>query len=530
MITIKLDNYHCSDYDFVLNKQNQYSYAFRKLFKNIDLINDKTFLEKIRINHKLSAYEINCLKMDVKTKFEQVKTNKQKLSDEIIEIQEELNKLRNKEIKSKKDIRIIFKLDKKLDYKNRNLSKDITFGGRGLLKQISYLSNDKIKNQETLKQKISEYHKNRILPINYVGSLNDPNGNRYFNFDFDNSTIIYKPNGKTKIEIKYKVNGQYKKILSQLQEVKDAKLLPISIKLTTKNTFITFENELLTNYAFDKDGYADELKQLDYVDSEIKKTIAKKYFREQETRMLVNKVKDRYCAIDLNPEYIGLTIIDKKGFKVIHKQTFDLSKLMIKSNKESSDEDSKYLTNKRKFEIGKVYKYIFDLVNHYKCSNFVIEDLNFKPKTINDKPKEFNRKVKNIWNLNYQLNLIKKHCVNGGIKLIEVNPTYSSFIGNILYNDFDAVNASIEICRRGIEKYIKGNSLYPTINGTIIDTVIERFGESFSDVQGVKDCDSWKKLYELLSETGCKYRWQLNDEFNCFSLSNKKSNVNILIK
>ena len=190
MITIKLDITSIDDVDFVYEKQKQYSYAFRKLYKHIDLINDKSFIDKLKLNYNLSAYELNCLKVDVKTKFEQVKTNKENLEIDIVSIQKEIESLNQKENKSKKDIRTLFKLDRKLQYKNKTLPKDITFGGVELLKEISYLSNDKENNEEKITEKLKLYKEKRVLPINYIGSLNDKNSNRYFIFDFTNYAKI----------------------------------------------------------------------------------------------------------------------------------------------------------------------------------------------------------------------------------------------------------------------------------------------------------------------------------------------------
>ena len=155
----------------------------------------------------------------------------------------------------------------------------------------------------------------------------------------------------------------------------------------------------------------------------------------------------------------------------------------------------------------------------------MIEDLNFKSDNINKNNNESNRKIKNVWNLDFQKNLIDKHCKINGIEKVVVNSCYSSFIGNIMYNYFDPINDSIEIGRRGIFKYIKDNNFYPKLTSTIIDTVEKRF----PDVQSVKDCLNWVSLYKLIKETKVKYRWQLNDiNFNCFSRFNKKCNWNLI--
>jgi len=202
--------------------------------------------------------------------------------------------------------------------------------------------------------------------------------------------------------------------------------------------------------------------------------------------------------------------------------------LIKKPNKASNSVESKYLNNKRKHEISLIYKSIFSFAKHYKCGYFVMEELNFKEKNLKEENKEFNRKTKNIWNRTFQSNLISKYCNQTGIQLIEVNPVYSSFIGNLTYNYFDPINASIEIGRRGMFKYIKGKSLYPKMTSTIIDTMMERFGP-FGDVQFIKDCISWIDLFKRIKETGFIYRWQLEDltSYNCFSKDHIKSKVNL---
>jgi IS605 OrfB family transposase len=452
---------------------------------------------------------------------------KSKLENEIVLLSEEILEFKSKP-KSKSTIRKIFKLTKKLTYKNKQLSKDIIFGGSHILKRLSYLNNDKLSNREEIDRVKEIWINNRALPYSVCGSKHDKNSNRYFEFNFKNNEIYYKQ-GKNKIKLTFKCKKNIKEILNKLDNVKNSKLLPISVRLNEKNIFITFDNLLLTDYVFDFDNFNKDVNGIDKIKDKLKyKEVAKKYSIELKNRKLEGKLEKRYCGIDLNPQYIGLTIMDKDedNFNIIDKYTIDLSTLLKKNNKSSSDKNSKYLNNKRKYEIGRIYKFIFKQIKHYKVSNFVMEQLNFKGNDLGSK--ESNRKIKNVWNLNYQQELIKKHCLENGVELIEVNPVYSSLIGNIMFNDFDPTNASTEITRRGIFKYIKGN-FYPILTNTIIDNVIDRFKKSISDVQYFKDCESWKELYKLLNETGCRYRWSLSDnKFNDFSLFNTKSNVKII--
>ena len=517
MITIKF-NIKSDNSEYILQKQKEYSYAFRKLYKNYTLKNDDNFEKMLKSKFNLSAYEYNCLKMDVDVKIKQIRTQKSKIESDIVSIEKEIISLKKKP-KSTKTIRILFKLKRKLERKNKLLSKDIVFGSKLLLKKYTFSKEIKY---------LNDYKNNRILPINYVGSLNDPNSNRYFSFDFINDAITYKPYKGLKIDINYKISKKYKKYLLKLNDIKNSKLLPISVKLDRNYICLTFDEEILNEYSF---NYKEFYKEIENKSKEERKIIYKKYIEEQNKRKLKNKKSNRYASVDLNPEYIGVSIVDKlknNKLKIVDKFCYQLTELIEKNNKSSDDKHSIYINNKRKYEIGKLYSDLFKILKHYKCAYFVIEELNFKPDNINDNSFEFNRKTKNVWNLDYQKNLINKHCSENGIIKIEINPVYSSFIGNLMYNYFDPVNASIEICRRGIFKYTKGSSIFPEITSTILDTMSKRF-DSLRDVLTIKDCISWKYVYAIFKESGIRYRWQLDSmNYNCSSKDNIKSKINYL--
>ena len=54
-------------------------------------------------------------------------------------------------------------------------------------------------------------------------------------------------------------------------------------------------------------------------------SLAKSYHKEQRERQLVNKIENRSCSVDLNPEYIGFNISDNS--KIIYKEVINLTKL-----------------------------------------------------------------------------------------------------------------------------------------------------------------------------------------------------------
>ncbi len=514
-----------NDRNFLLQKQKKYSYGFRLLYSNPDKINNHEFEEFIKNNYKLSGYEYNCLCIDVKGKIDAVTKTKENTEQKIVDLEEDIKTLNKSKVKTKKVIRKIFRLNQKLEYHKSRLCKDITFGTLKTIRRLSFLNNDKDKNLEEIKRVKQEFEDGRILGFNYVGSLNDKNSNRYFEFDFENNKVYYKPYKGRVIEIDFVLTKNKMNDLIKLQEIKDNKFIPITVRLSHDNIVITFDEEKLNGFGFDEKGYKKELQTIDKSNSDAKKNLGIKYKQEQAERKLENKIKTRYCSIDLNPEFIGVSIFDKINdegeLKLIDVFTYDLTDLMAKSNKLSSDKQSKFLTNKRKFEIGNIYKKLFNKVKHYNCAYFVIEDLEFKVDNKDNASKEANRKTKNIWNRNYQYNLITKHCNINGIILIEVNPAYSSFIGNMMYTYFDPSNSAIEIGRRGIVKYIKGNKFYPPLTETIIDTALNRLG--LSDVQWLKAI-TWKGFYDQVKETGVKYRWQLDDvSHRCFSKNTIKT-------
>lgn len=356
MITIKFD-IKTDNEKYILRKQKNYSSAFRKLYKHFNEITNLSYLDFIKTKFKLSTYELNCLKIDLNMKINQIQTNKIKLEKNIVETEKEIDKLSKIKIRTPKETKRLFKLNKKLGYKNKNLSKDITFGSRALLKQISFLNNNKELNKNKIKEKTELFKSKRILPINYVGSLNDKNSNRYFDFDFINNTIIYKPEAKTKINLTYTVSKKYKNILLKLQQIKDLKIQPISLKLTAKTLMISFDEEILNGFGFNEKEC--KIEQKNVASKELKKNIYIKYKTEQNDRKLKNKISDRYCGIDLNPEYIGVTIMTHN--KIFERFTYNLSELLKKSNKSSDDTDSVYLNNKRKYEIGVIYTKLFEL-------------------------------------------------------------------------------------------------------------------------------------------------------------------------
>ncbi len=525
MITLKLKIKNINNIDFINNKINNYSYAYRKLFNNLTSIeNDKTIKKNFCKKYELDSYDYLSLLQEIKTKRSQVKTLKDSLISQEKNI---LNRLKTETNKHK-----IYKLNKKLKSINDNLSKNIVFGNKVILQKLSFLNNDKINNQIKINELKNQYKEGRILPLFLCGEEYQ-NSNRKINFYLNDKHVIYKPNKNTKVKIAFYANDNYQKKLNQLQN--SLGTLPISIKISKDYIYLIYDEEKLNSFHLDIKNRDKEIKDKP---KELIKEIYKKFYKEQENRKTKNKIQKRYCGIDLNPENIGISIIDKNNnsLKEIYKCNFDLSLLNTSLKLSSTNPIQIKQNNKRKHEIKEIWKNIFNLLKHFKVSHLIIEELNFKKETINDNSSIANKKTKNLWHRTLTTNLINKHCNENGILIIEINPAYSSFIGNIKHNYIDPINSSLEICRRGIYKYTK-NSFYPIINKTDIDTMSNLIKNQVRDVQyqnilinNLSSLDNnWIKTYQTFRDTGLKYRRTLSESTpnNVFSMNNIKSKVKL---
>ncbi len=513
MKTLKLKHNGIDITDWCKN----YSYMFRKLYINFELSKDKNFQKELREKYNLDSWFFQSCLVDVKMKIEQNETQNKKKLDEIDHIQK---LIQTSEFVGKKGKRTKYKLTKKLNYLLSHKDKSITFGSLALLRRISYLPNyikqlKSLPNANQIELKISEaekelincqlkYQQNRILSIYSVGEA-PQKSNRKFDFDFENKKMIFKPENGIKFPFEFYCSKKQHKELIKLQKYIGDQA--ISVRLDNEHVYITFDNEKLHNYNFNKNEYFKELKLIPKENKQQRKDCYKKWIHDQEDRKLIGKIPNRFLGIDLNPEYIGFSILEQvdDDFKIIFKQCFDLSQLNTKMGLSSEDVKQVYQNNKRVHEIREIWKRIFAIANRFKVANCVIEDLNFKERGINENANEANRKNKNLWHRTMTTNLIQKYCLESGIKLIAVNACYSSFIGNIKNKLFDPISASIEIGRRGITKYLKGG-FYPTLERIDLNTMCQLGLDVLNNT-----VSNWVIAYRLFKTSKLRYRWENNN-------------------
>jgi IS605 OrfB family transposase len=254
-----------------------------------------------------------------------------------------------------------------------------------------------------------------------------------------------------------KLKSNWSKILKELIILSNAKLIPLTYSIADGFVHICYDETRLKVF---KDKYP--------------KYTPKRW---------------RCLGIDMNPNGIGISIWDRNTKSIIHVETLmyrneegtiNARHELVKELEAQTINASVYETKKinreirrlrdtpivtgrkSKHEVSMIADYIAKLCRHYQVERIAVEDLSIKAKNPR-KGKKFNRLVNNLWHRNFlsaKLHLIANIM---GIKCVEVNPAYSSFVGNLQHPQLpDAAAAATEIARRGITLYEKG-IFYPVL-------------------------------------------------------------------
>lgn len=373
-----------------------------------------------------------------------------------------------------------------------NNDKKVIFGGKKLfLDRV----NNKISREE--------FQLKKLLPLFSVGEAIQK-GNRLFKI-IDKNNILFKPCRDVKINLKLNSTGNnYKKKLKQLIKLQDTKQIPICYKLDLEYIYIIFDNSKIEN----------------------------NFYKTK---------KNRVIAVDMNPNYLGYSIVDWKSeneYYIVDKGVFDISSINEKENNlkcSSSNKRKLYIKNKRDYEIIKIAHTLFELAKHYKCEIFSIEELNMKTGNLN-KGKKLNKLINNQWNRNKFINVLKKLVNSSSTILISIKPAYSSILGNLIYREEhlpDMILSSIEIGRRGIEfqnqyllkiKECKKNIIQPDF-----ELVKERISKSLEELNVQSQFQNFQEVYSILKKSKVKYRFLLenSDISRVFRKNYKKSYVKV---
>ena len=334
---------------------------------------------------------------------------------------------------------------------------------------------------------------------------------------------MFKPDKKTKIYLALpKMKKNYEKILKKL--CKHAKIddMPITFSIDQEHVRISFDES--------------------------------KLFEKKD----VKQKKNRVLAIDLNPNYIGYSVVDWKNerdfdvvktgcysFKSLNDKQFALK--LIKKQREELDRKERleltskaktkniYFNNKRNHEIFEVAKDLMNVAKHCQCEIVVCEDLNIKSQD-RSKGKKLNRLCNSFFIRNAFINNLNKRCNITGIKFLKVTPAYSSFIGNFLYRGLnlpDPILASIELSRRGYEFNAQYIEKTKEKSKTIVQPSLKKFDDLIHkslEEFGIKE--SFKDLIDLYylfkKDSKMMYRVPFRSDLKWSEFKTKKSYISKL--
>ena len=416
MLTLKL-KYKCleSDYYDILNKyMSQYSICLHYLYNRIS--DNNSLSEKdlrqlcsniINIEYLDSWFRQSCVKETIAL---------YKSFQSSCKEHEETREQKLKELDFKLKIGKISEY--KYSIKKHSILKPLKliFGGK---------ENYRLRQENKITKE--EFKQNRLSPLSSIGE-SQHKGNRKFIINSD-LTITFKPSKDKHFNLKLIYGQNQEHYLKSLYELTLTNSISISYKLDKDYIYITFDETKLANK---------------------KENI---------------KIQNRVLGIDMNPNYIGWSIVDWKSsseFNVVEsgvysfKKFSDLYKQLNELKNVSSDDPRRIkLSNKRTYETIKVVENIINKAIYYKCQIVSIEDLNIKVKD-RDKGKDYNALCNNHWLRTTFCNQLRKRTNIHKIQLLEVKPEYSSFIGNFFFRSLnlpDMILASIELSRRGYEYF-----------------------------------------------------------------------------
>lgn len=288
----------------------------------------------------------------------------------------------------------------------------------------------------------------RLLPLYLIGEA-PQRGNR--KFSFENDHVIFKPWRDKKITINLpKMNKNWSNLWSGAVIMAYNQALPITVSLKSNFICLTFD------------------------DAKVKETI----------KSIPSAIKNRYAGIDLNPNFIGISVFDKD--RLVETKLFSISELTGKNKNE----------NKISHETHEIGIVVGQWLKHLRVDKVFVEQLNFKTESLG-KGRNLNRLCKNQWKKSKFISSLKKFYP----KLYEINAAYTSTIGNVLNPTLpDPIAASTAIAKRGYELVIKrSKQFYP-----VVPTL--KYLEDLWKETTIPVFTTWKELHDWIKNTGMKYR------------------------
>lgn len=360
--------------------------------------------------------------------------------------------------------------------------------------------------EEILDRKQQEYLQNRIRPLFLTGEAHSF-GNRNAKFHELSAGKLYVWLNKTLYLIEFNTSKNYKAILQLLTALSASQKSPISIKIDLResrmNVQLCYDVSLINRYMINEKEIEESLLTIDRNNYKEVYEIYKNNLIEAPKRL---KAKHNRClAIDLNPDTIGIAIVQRTGnvtYKVIYAEELKYPQLIKNLKLKSSDPKSVKQRNKQIYELIEQCHYIQELARNHKCSLFVCEDLSFKVESVKNpnkkkKSKESNRKNNQKWMRSLQDKTHEKLCSEFSIQRMKINPAFTSMCGNIEHEFGDAASAACGIALRGL--FPEYEYTFFKLKPNDLSTLEALFPEC-RDELGTGEVETWKRALEILKQ------------------------------
>jgi len=270
----------------------------------------------------------------------------------------------------------------------------------------------------------AQWKAKRLLPLYFEGhakSYGEQGGNHRFVLDIEHNTVWFYPKAKVGLPLQIKLGkkSNYRELLEALQfRCIWHRDVPFTVSLTETDICVSWDEKV------------------------------------EAFKLKTNP--DRVLSLDLNPNRMGAAVLERDGnaCKPLKWAVYDYPELNRKLGKPSDHPDSVHQRDKRVYELSGIAKDIAALAAHFQCSAIITEHLNIETRD-HGKGRSFNRAVNNQWTRKgFVLPLIRR-LEHVGIRHVEVNPAYSSKIGNLVWGwpmfIPDPACAAVELGRRFLQ-------------------------------------------------------------------------------
>lgn len=319
--------------------------------------------------------------------------------------------------------------------------------------------------------KLTNYSKN--LPMEMRGSSNDK-GNRKARLN--GNLFHFKPFKGLDFTIELKLSKNEQRMLNIIEEESKLSKNYFNFEINDKFIWISFNEPSLYSHDFKK---------------------------------------DRYLGIDLNPNWIAISIMDN-GTQEVYKELIDLREL------------NKMSKSKKQYELSCLNKHIVSICKGYNVECVCLEDIIIRSSN-KGLGRKYNKLVNNDWNRNYLVNNLIKWLKINSIKHQMVNPFYTSFIGQVKNEcDYDSIAASKEVAYRG---WIMNNGFEVSryVKEFLSGLVATRWKDMLPDI------NTYQEMYlhfKSKKKSKYSYRFLFNDveklKWSSFRLQSNKSMIDLI--